>query len=250
MKKTSIISLLYHEVTNNPEDSGFQRKNALPYKHSVDEFRSHLSELNKFNKYVTTINNIHRGRKNILLTFDDGGISNLRIADMLEEYNFKGHFFISTDFIGKPYFLNEDHLKDLFRRGHIIGSHSQSHPNVFKSLTALKMKEEWNNSRNILSSILKTDIDCCSIPGGDSSQLCYKTASSSGYKFIFNSEPKVTIEENRELIVLGRISFKKDEPILKLKNTLQLKGLKKLLIIRKIKVLIKTIFFSNLFKST
>ncbi len=84
MKKTSIISLLYHEVTNNPEDSGFQRKNALPYKHSVDEFRSHLSELNKFNKYVTTINNIHRGRKNILLTFDDGGISNLRIAAMLE----------------------------------------------------------------------------------------------------------------------------------------------------------------------
>ena len=48
MKKTSVISLLYHEVTNNPKDSGFQRKNALPYKHSVNEFRSHLSELNKF----------------------------------------------------------------------------------------------------------------------------------------------------------------------------------------------------------
>ena len=40
MKK--IISFLYHEVTDNPDTSGFQRPGAIPYKHKVNHFLNDL----------------------------------------------------------------------------------------------------------------------------------------------------------------------------------------------------------------
>ena len=243
MKKTKVISLLYHEVTNNPNDSGFQRKNALPYKHSVKDFSTHLFEINKFKNNVTTFNKIREGEKNILLTFDDGGKSNMLIADMLDELNFKGHFFISTSYIGKPHFLNKENILDLHKRGHVIGSHSHTHPNVYRSLTSAQMNEEWLVSKNILCSILNAEIECCSIPGGDASFLCYETAFKSGFNYIFNSEPKVDIEYHEKLFVFGRVSLKKNDSLNKLKNTLKLKDLNKLMFLRQLKVFIKTLIF-------
>lgn len=238
-----IISLLYHEVTNDPKNSGFQRIKALPYKHTQKEFHDHLLIINKHFRNITTIYDLKKNKKNILLTFDDGGKSNMYIADLLDEYNFKGHFFIPTSFIGKPHFLSEKDLIDLHSRGHIIGSHSHSHPNVFKSLTGLQMNDEWVRSSNILSSLLNTNIDCCSVPGGDANMLCYEKASLAGYSYIFNSEPTVFPENFKESLVLGRISMKTKEPIRKLKRVLFLRGLTKMMLIRKLKVLVKTIIF-------
>ena len=64
-----------------------------------------------------------------LITFDDGGVSALQTtADLLEKYGWRGVFFVTTDRIGTPTFLNADHVRELHRRGHVIGSHSCSHP--------------------------------------------------------------------------------------------------------------------------
>ena len=45
--------------------------------------------------------------RHVLLTFDDGGKSAVRIADLLEEQGWRGHFFITTAMIGEPGFVHQ-----------------------------------------------------------------------------------------------------------------------------------------------
>lgn len=43
--KAPIATFLYHEVTDDPSTSGFQRPSALPYKHSRSAFARHLGAI-------------------------------------------------------------------------------------------------------------------------------------------------------------------------------------------------------------
>ena len=82
----------------------------------------------------------------VLFTFDDGGISFLTIiAPILEKYNQKGIFFISTQYIDTPLFLTKKQIKELRERGHIIGSHSHSHPQNISELANSDLLEEYKN---------------------------------------------------------------------------------------------------------
>ena len=47
---------------------------------------------------------------------------------MLERYGWPGYFFVATDWIGRPGFLNAAQFRELDSRGHVIGSHSCSYP--------------------------------------------------------------------------------------------------------------------------
>ena len=74
-------------------------------------------------------------------TFDDGGVSYYTVvADRLEAQGWRGHCFVSTDFIGQRGFLTAAQIRELDARGHVIGSHSASHPARFSTLTAASMR--------------------------------------------------------------------------------------------------------------
>ncbi|AXT57336.1 polysaccharide deacetylase family protein [Aquimarina sp. AD1] len=244
MEKT--LTLLYHEVTDFPEKTGFQRKSANPYKHPLKEFIAHIDLVKNSGKRVLTINDYPFNKKEdtIFLTFDDGGKSALQAADILEEKNMRGHFFITTSMINNKYFVNEQDIRELQNRGHIIGSHSHSHPNVFKSLSKDKMISEWRTSKKKLEDLLGLEITSCSIPGGDANRNTYKTAFDEGYSFVFNSDPSLKIacvEENRYII--GRVCPKKGKNINQIERYIQFKDIKKELLTRKVKNNIKTLIF-------
>ena len=64
-----------------------------------------------------------------LITVDDGGVSYYTVvADRLERLGWRGHCFVTTDMIGQRGFLTRRQIRELDGRGHIIGSHSASHP--------------------------------------------------------------------------------------------------------------------------
>jgi len=244
MKNNSkYLTFLYHEATDNPSDSGFQRNSALPYKHKVEEFYSNIDIIEKNRKNIITVDKLNTHSNATLLTFDDGGKSALLIAEYLEKYNLKGHFFITTSLIGDKYFLGKDEIIDLHNRGHIIGSHSHSHPNVFKSLTYDKMVFEWSRSKSILEDLLNTKIKICSIPGGDSNSNSYLSAKECGYDFIFDSEPTLKPRNKDGITVLGRICPKAGTNLQQIEEFCKLKGIKKQFYIRKIKNIIKISLF-------
>ena len=95
------------------------------------------------------------GAPPVFLTFDDGGVScHAPIGGMLEQFGWRGHFFITTSRIGTPGFLSEAQVRDLHRRGHVIGSHSHTHPTRMAALAPDRMESEWRQSLAHLAEIL------------------------------------------------------------------------------------------------
>ena len=68
--------------------------------------------------------------KKIALTFDDGPSAELtpRVLQILEKHNIKATFFV----LGKNVEGNKNLLRKMVEQGHVVGSHSWSHPNFWK----------------------------------------------------------------------------------------------------------------------
>jgi peptidoglycan/xylan/chitin deacetylase (PgdA/CDA1 family) len=146
----------------------------------------------------------------VLLTFDDGGASfHHPIADLLERRGWRGHFFITTDRIGTPGFLTEAQLRELYRRGHIIGSHSRSHPARMAVLTRAELDCEWRESLDRLSAVLGDAVKLASVPGGYFSLNVAESAAAAGVEALFTSEPTARVGMVDGCRVLGRYAVRR-----------------------------------------
>ena len=183
-----VVSLLLHDVTDKPLSSGFRQPTAQKYKHSVTQFRSYLDVVEHSGIAVSETLSKQLPQKSLQFTFDDGGASAMSAADLLEERGWRGFFFVTTDLIGKNGFLTQPHIADLHSRGHVIGSHSCSHPDVFRDLSKGAMRREWSESRDVLQQLLGTEIVTVSVPGGDIDSNTIAEAAASGYQHVFTSE--------------------------------------------------------------
>jgi peptidoglycan/xylan/chitin deacetylase (PgdA/CDA1 family) len=188
-------SILYHDVTEpgDYDSSGFPGPAAGHYKLAWPDFERHLEAIRGILKSAPlTIFDLlaeTSSRPGFLLTFDDGGISTLRIAERLQEYGWRAHFFISTDYVGKPGFLKAEHMVDLRRNGHVIGSHSCSHPRRMSSCSWDQLLTEWEQSTDILAQIVGEPITVASVPGGNYSRKVAQAAAETGVQVLFTSEP-------------------------------------------------------------
>ncbi len=188
------VVLLYHDVVQNGEfdSSGFPGGDAAIYKLDVDKFRHHLDAIRVANPGAT-------------LTFDDGGISaHIYIADELEKRGWHGYFFIATNWIGKRGFMNAAHIRELRDRGHIIGSHSCSHPTRISRYTLGDIIHEWSRSSAILAEIIGERVASASVPGGYYSDKVARAAAIAGVETLFTSDPTVRSDVVEGCAVRGR----------------------------------------------
>lgn len=74
--------------------------------------------------------------KPVMLTFDDTDYDQYSVgAKVLDQYGFKGVYFIMTVSIGKKgkvHYMSKEDIKDLSDRGNAIGSHTYDHQNFKK----------------------------------------------------------------------------------------------------------------------
>lgn len=196
------IVLMYHDVfIRDMSESGFQTVGAIPYKVCANNFESHVKTIYKYCK--------DRGfdTSSIVFTFDDGGVSFATvIPDILEKYGFKGVFFISTKYIGTTGFLTERQIKDLSVRGHVIGSHSHTHP-AFCDAAKMSFEElryEWQTSIDILNNILGYKINSVSLPNGYSSEFILDSLEELGISNVYTSTPTTHIMKRSSLSIIGR----------------------------------------------
>lgn len=185
------VVFMYHDiVTANDKSSGFQNKNAFQYKVEESAFEEQVKALQG---------------KDVVFTFDDGGESFLtKAAPLLAQYGFKGVFFISTKYIGTQGFLTKEQIKALAERGHVVGSHSHTHPEIFTKLSKEEIREEWRKSYEILKDILgETDLPM-SIPNGYASKTIMEEAIKCGFTDIYTSQPTTKIKLFQKHNVIGR----------------------------------------------
>ena len=198
-------AIMYHDVVENGdfESSGFPGEGAHVYKLRREDFACHLDAIAAAGPQVGTVRDLKPTP--VLLTFDDGGVSfHHPIADLLEQRGWRGHFFITTDRIGTPGFLSEAELRDLHRRGHVIGSHSRSHPTRMAALSRAELDREWSESIARLSAVLGEAVKTASVPGGYYSRPVAEAAAAAGIDVLFTSEPTSKGGMVDGCVVLGR----------------------------------------------
>jgi peptidoglycan/xylan/chitin deacetylase (PgdA/CDA1 family) len=188
------LSIMYHDIVENGNyaASGFAGEGADIYKLDRKDFARQLAA-------------IQTAGGEVLLTFDDGGASAYDpVAGMLEQYGWRGYFFIATDWIGRRGFLNREQIRELDQRGHIIGSHSCSHPTRMAREPRERLIAEWEKSTERLATIVGHPVTVASVPGGYYSRRVAEAAADASIETLFTSEPTATVRIVNGCRVLGR----------------------------------------------
>ena len=235
--RTLVAGLGFHDVTDRPEESGFQRNGARPYKLGTGEFASLLEQVAAASvapELVTRID-LTRPGQHLLLTFDDGGRSALHMADQLERRGWLGHFFITTGLIGRRTFLDRSAIRQLHQAGHLIGTHSHSHPDIYRELPWDRMVVEWRQSSDILAQLLGEPCQAGAIPGGEGSNQVCRSAAAAGLRFLFTSEPRPEPRIVGGCWILGRFCVKASTSPEEVVRLIQGQGWHNQLLIRRLK---------------
>jgi len=239
-----IASLIYHEITDDPATSGFQRASALPYKHTRAAFARHLDEIAAspcVPELVTAVDFAASGR-HLLLTFDDGGRSASYVSEELSRRGWFGHFFIVTSLIGSRTFLSASDIREIRSRGHIIGTHTHTHPDIFREQPVARMLEEWRTSCARLADLLGEPCTVGSVPGGDVSRAVFESAGTAGVRFLFTSEPWLRPRRVAGCWILGRGILKTTTLPTRVGELARFRGWARALFARRMKVLLCTLF--------
>ena len=199
-----MTALMYHDVVAAGDDdgSGFPGRDAALYKVTRETFAAHLDAIRRAVPQQSP-------GSGPAITFDDGGVSALAAADLLEARGFSGHFFVTTNYIGTRGFVSEADIRELARRGHAVGSHSCSHPLRMGHCTFAQLVDEWRRSREVLSAILGREVQVASVPGGDFAIPVAEAAAQAGIAELFTSEPTGASSRVAGLTLHGRFTIQR-----------------------------------------
>jgi peptidoglycan/xylan/chitin deacetylase (PgdA/CDA1 family) len=194
-----VLALMYHDIFEGgaADSSGFPGGAAASYKLEHEVFVSHLDAIRAVKSPLP-----------LYLTFDDGGSSAVSIADLLEARGFRGHFFVTTDYLGAATFMTRDDVRELAGRGHVIGSHSCSHPTRMAQCSREQLLDEWRRSLATLEDVTGARVDTASVPGGYYSREVAVAAAQAGVTRLFTSEPTTRSHQVLGCTVHGRYGIK------------------------------------------
>jgi len=208
-----ITILMYHQLVESREKADYYH---LP----VHVFEKQLAWLrtNHFaNISLDTMAHIHdhpelRGKNLVVLTFDDGSKDHyLHAYPLLRQYDYSGTFFLITSLVGKV--LTADEIKDMYRAGMGIGSHTHSHPFLDK-LDQEEIRRELMISKSLLESLIGGPVRFLCIPGGWYNDTVLRIAEELNYKLICTSDIGTNPLENagsalKRIDVPGTITMEK-----------------------------------------
>lgn len=197
----------YHEVTEEPLTSGFVRRGAVRFTLTPRAFATQLDRMaaEARRAWLITELDLTRPERRLLLTFDDGGRSAMYAADELERRGWRGHFFVITGRLGERTFLGAGDLRELHARGHLVGSHTHTHPDIIRELPPARLRDEWRLSVDHLNQLLGAPCVAGAVPGGHTSRAVELAAGEAGLRFLFTCTPTTRPQRVGGCWVLGRV---------------------------------------------
>ncbi|MFH1868335.1 MAG: polysaccharide deacetylase family protein [Candidatus Omnitrophota bacterium] len=213
--------LVYHRVS---EDAALTMKDEADfYTVNSRELRKQLQHLSDNGYTAISLESLLQGDnmpdKPVVITFDDGDISNYNIAwPLLKELGLKASFFLIVRNIGTEGSLSFEQISRMRESGMEFGSHGLTH----RFLTKLDkdiLINELENSKDILSKQLGVPIDILSVPGGFYNSRVKKTIRSCGYRIACTSIQGVN-NAGTDLLCLKRIAIRGDTDFEKFKSLL------------------------------
>ncbi|HQF70873.1 MAG TPA: polysaccharide deacetylase family protein [Promineifilum sp.] len=166
--------LMYHYISAPPADADVYR---IDLSVTPDNFRDQLAwlrdngytSIDYYDLTMAIVGYSELPEKPVLLTFDDGYLDNYTNAfPLLQEYGFKGTFFVITEFIdsGREGYMTWPMIEEMARAGHRIESHSRTHPDLTEKDRDGLIWEILGSQQTIAAHIGYTPRYFC-YPGGD-----------------------------------------------------------------------------------
>ncbi len=171
--ESGVPILLYHDIRSPElpcEKSGLAARDTVVH---GDIFEGQLRSLHEAGYRSITLDSYLKTRKiaspegkRVILSFDDGHVSNYRLAlPLLRKFGFTAVFFIVADWVGSPHYMDEDDIRRLADAGMEIGSHGLTH-SYLPLLDDGGVERELVESRERLESITGQEVVFFAFPGG------------------------------------------------------------------------------------
>lgn len=144
------------------------------------EIPSKIEEL--FGKYDTYYMDLTE-KKVLYLTFDEGYENGYtgQILDTLKKHNVHAAFFVTGSYFDRE----QDLVKRMIDEGHIVGNHTENHPNLHKLSDPEKMRIELDELDEKFFNQFGQHFKYMRPPEGEYSERVLALAKNAGYKTIF-----------------------------------------------------------------
>lgn len=185
---------IYHELYKSSKEL-----ESIPFRHrryylSVERFQEHLDFLDRnqirgcsLEQYLTSTPECQK--KSVVLTFDDGHISNYEwVWPMLKAKNMSATFFAVADWVGRADRISAQQFREMDADGMSIGSHGLTHSPLTK-LSPSDLKTEMVASKEKLEQMLGKPIRHVAVPGGFINDAVVEQGKLAGYEHVCSSIP-------------------------------------------------------------
>jgi len=119
--------------------------------------------------------------KAIILSFDDGTISDRRLVQLMNEYALKGTFHLNSNKLDTKDYLTKEEVKSLFL-GHEVSVHSANHPGL-SGMSKIDIINEVIEDRKELEKLTGNIIRGMAYPFGSYDNLVVETISDLGIEY-------------------------------------------------------------------
>lgn len=128
------------------------------------------------------------GRKDVVITFDDGNASDLELAlPALRDRGLTATFFVVAGRIGAPRFLDEAGVRAIAAAGMEIGCHGMHHRR-WRGLDQSALHEEFVEAKAILEQAVEQPVTQAACPFGSYDRGVLRALRRCGYRRAFTSD--------------------------------------------------------------
>lgn len=203
-KNPNIAVLCYHNIATEDEKNNYSDE--ADWTITSDNFKEHLDYLRKNNYKTLTMdefyqwktNNLNLPYKSVLITFDDGFLSNYEYAfKLLKDYNMNASVFVVGAFVDKSYsnkwtgnvksYMNKDILMNLKNEYPNIEIYSHSYNLHYQGAINQDKDILINDMKSFDSFYKNTGVFC--YPFGQYNNIIENILKESNYKMAFKYGP-------------------------------------------------------------
>lgn len=128
------------------------------------------------------------GRKDVVITFDDGNASDLELAlPALRDRGLTATFFVIAGRLGAPHFLDETGVRALAAAGMEIGCHGMHHRR-WRGLDQSGLHGELVEAKAILEHTVEQPVTLAACPFGSYDRGVLRALRRCGYRHVFTSD--------------------------------------------------------------
>ena len=176
-KKSKII--FYHDIHSDKKYTYMSTP--------IDLFKKHINIIRE--RGYKVVNEITKPFGQIEICFDDSFLGLYDNIYLIKELDIPIHLFVVSSYLEKENHINKEQLLLLNDLTQIkISSHTQTHQ-VLNSASDSLLKNELQNSKNLLESLLNNTVDTICFPEGKFNNRVVELAEAVGYTSQYSSLP-------------------------------------------------------------